>query len=403
MVSSTALCPVCGAGLDSNVCHCPRCETPHHLECWSWAGGCSIYGCGCSTLTLPAPEEPPESDFQAELTDPERVLPAAASELTILSPTVSPGDSDGLHWLRVLPAAQPLYFAVATLLGLFFSNSWGSLAWALGLALVPFLLARSRTTFDVAAGELGLEVTVFDRVLHRKRIPFEQILRLEVREVETELCAVVVQRNGSTFQVAMVEREGDAARDCQRLWLRRVVRGVQLHTKLPVTRGLRIDPSSCLKRLETLKEAHRQHRLRIFGLAALPAVLSVPALFLFYPLSLVFFATLGTLAAATLLWEAILPSGFVGNMIPPQTLPAIEQELCGRQPDRRSVTLQLEGYVLMIVEMIVLGRTGDHIPAVASLCLGLIFCWYKWTRALLLGKTLLEAENAPDDEEEPPE
>jgi hypothetical protein len=38
-------CPICGACLSRPTASCPRCHTAHHLECWEYNGGCSIYGC----------------------------------------------------------------------------------------------------------------------------------------------------------------------------------------------------------------------------------------------------------------------------------------------------------------------------------------------------------------------
>jgi hypothetical protein len=39
-------CPVCGMALEANLRRCGRCRTPHHGECWDYAGGCSTYACG---------------------------------------------------------------------------------------------------------------------------------------------------------------------------------------------------------------------------------------------------------------------------------------------------------------------------------------------------------------------
>jgi hypothetical protein len=39
-------CPVCATpfeGVEARAC--PRCETPHHADCWEFAGGCAVYGC----------------------------------------------------------------------------------------------------------------------------------------------------------------------------------------------------------------------------------------------------------------------------------------------------------------------------------------------------------------------
>jgi hypothetical protein len=41
-----ARCPVCGSSLGSALLHCGKCRTPHHRECWEYAGGCSTYACG---------------------------------------------------------------------------------------------------------------------------------------------------------------------------------------------------------------------------------------------------------------------------------------------------------------------------------------------------------------------
>jgi hypothetical protein len=42
---STARCPVCGAPIERPPRLCPSCDTPHHPECWEYAGGCAIFGC----------------------------------------------------------------------------------------------------------------------------------------------------------------------------------------------------------------------------------------------------------------------------------------------------------------------------------------------------------------------
>lgn len=41
-------CPVCGDALGSPAAQvrCERCGTGHHPECWSYAGQCSVFGCG---------------------------------------------------------------------------------------------------------------------------------------------------------------------------------------------------------------------------------------------------------------------------------------------------------------------------------------------------------------------
>lgn len=43
-----AICPVCSCDVgEGDVVACPRCDTLHHVDCWSWVGErCAIFGCG---------------------------------------------------------------------------------------------------------------------------------------------------------------------------------------------------------------------------------------------------------------------------------------------------------------------------------------------------------------------
>lgn len=40
-----ARCPVCATSLAHDVVQCARCETPHHRECWEYAGRCAVFAC----------------------------------------------------------------------------------------------------------------------------------------------------------------------------------------------------------------------------------------------------------------------------------------------------------------------------------------------------------------------
>lgn len=40
-----ARCKICGEAIEHEVIRCRRCETPHHLACWEYNDGCSVYGC----------------------------------------------------------------------------------------------------------------------------------------------------------------------------------------------------------------------------------------------------------------------------------------------------------------------------------------------------------------------
>lgn len=40
-----ARCQVCGETIESNIVYCRTCRTPHHSDCWAYAGCCSVYAC----------------------------------------------------------------------------------------------------------------------------------------------------------------------------------------------------------------------------------------------------------------------------------------------------------------------------------------------------------------------
>lgn len=46
-------CQVCGAAMTAGIVRCPSCRTPHHEECWIYAGRCSTYACGARPTPSP--------------------------------------------------------------------------------------------------------------------------------------------------------------------------------------------------------------------------------------------------------------------------------------------------------------------------------------------------------------
>ena len=40
------ICKICGEEIAGHeMVYCQRCKTPHHADCWQYAGSCSVYGC----------------------------------------------------------------------------------------------------------------------------------------------------------------------------------------------------------------------------------------------------------------------------------------------------------------------------------------------------------------------
>lgn len=58
-------CPVCRAEIGDVLALCSGCETPHHPECWEFAGGCAVFACGEDRARLVA-----KADLTAELLHP---------------------------------------------------------------------------------------------------------------------------------------------------------------------------------------------------------------------------------------------------------------------------------------------------------------------------------------------
>jgi ribosomal protein L40E len=75
-LDNEAVCRVCGTSIDGDVVLCRRCHTPHHHDCWHYAGRCSTYACGERRYIKPTPptikppmikppdDQPPHSHWQ---------------------------------------------------------------------------------------------------------------------------------------------------------------------------------------------------------------------------------------------------------------------------------------------------------------------------------------------------
>lgn len=57
-------CEICGDSLADHPCvACRRCGTVHHLDCFRWNGGCSVYGCGSLTGETTDPAGPRSAEL----------------------------------------------------------------------------------------------------------------------------------------------------------------------------------------------------------------------------------------------------------------------------------------------------------------------------------------------------
>ncbi len=50
------VCQICGDQVtDNEAVYCRACRTPHHAECWKYAGKCSVYACGATRYSAAKP------------------------------------------------------------------------------------------------------------------------------------------------------------------------------------------------------------------------------------------------------------------------------------------------------------------------------------------------------------
>lgn len=61
------ICKICGGKVGNEVACCARCFTPHHFDCWSFAGQCSIYACGGKEHRYFDFRDKPETDLLAAI------------------------------------------------------------------------------------------------------------------------------------------------------------------------------------------------------------------------------------------------------------------------------------------------------------------------------------------------
>lgn len=52
------ICKVCGDAIEYEMVCCHRCKTPHHHDCWTYNGACSVYGCLETRYVAPRSVQP---------------------------------------------------------------------------------------------------------------------------------------------------------------------------------------------------------------------------------------------------------------------------------------------------------------------------------------------------------
>jgi hypothetical protein len=95
----SARCPICGQALWGDPVYCQRCNTPHHVDCWRFAGQCAIYACGSQLAANSITES-----LQVELTaiEPVSTLPHVRKEISAAEEMHQNKRQAFRHWLREL-------------------------------------------------------------------------------------------------------------------------------------------------------------------------------------------------------------------------------------------------------------------------------------------------------------
>lgn len=162
----TPHCLVCGEPVEDDVMCCPRCDTPHHGECWDYNCGCAVYGCREASLRLGRCTMCDRPVTNAVRVPSVELVTYDRTGKAPLSPSLCAECSEAkiLSGGRVPATAAAIVVvgcgAVLTLLGehsLTRLGSWGALGVGLGaLAGIMWLLSSLVTEMGRNAGDLPM-------------------------------------------------------------------------------------------------------------------------------------------------------------------------------------------------------------------------------------------------------
>lgn len=376
-------CPVCGVPLAGEVRACERCDTQAHPDCWDWAGGCAIYGCGA----VPAAPRPGRGLLE------ERPGPAAPHQLVIQAGVVR-------GWFDPVPGAlTPCWWTLATLLA-----PLGGIGFLVVPAL-PFVLSRVRWRFDSGARAFEYSVTVAGLPVSRRRIPLSDVARLEVRDDEVNLRLVLVLSDGTSLELSPDVSSDPLA------WrrVRALAHGVQVHTGIHVTSALLMDPTTCEKRLIALKVGHGQVAVRARFMARVSsvtagalAVVMVTSGTMPWALPALALLAAGHLGRRAMDGAAAADSPFLRDgLVRPSALPELERQVQALQVGRASAGAYAFGSAALVAAAWFWSGTAGGPIALVMAAMGSAVSAARWAGSGALGRLLATAEMGRD--ERPPD
>ena len=139
-------CPVCATVIKEEPRLCERCETPHHQDCWDYAGGCALFGCRPGKRAIVRNES---VDLIASMNKWMWAYRAYSKCFTMTACTLSLVYLLGVSMVLISGFFPTNFLALSLLFILSTVHSFLFLAWfisAMGMAvfIVPALLARRR-------------------------------------------------------------------------------------------------------------------------------------------------------------------------------------------------------------------------------------------------------------------
>ena len=139
-------CPVCATIIKEEPRLCERCETPHHQDCWDYAGGCALFGCRPGKRALVRNES---VDLVASMNKWMWAYRAYTKCFTMTALTLSLVYLFSISIIFISGFFPTNFFALSLQLVLSTVHSFLCLAWfisAMGMAvfIVPALLARRK-------------------------------------------------------------------------------------------------------------------------------------------------------------------------------------------------------------------------------------------------------------------
>lgn len=121
-ITATGRCPVCGSSIGRDAKSCKRCAVGYHPDCWTYAGGCAVYG--CRPVTSRAAPAFDVRDFPQSCEQAGRQLARLGAGMTRDVLALALGSLLGVAFWDLMDAYGGVFFLMWFLLGLAYLLYW---------------------------------------------------------------------------------------------------------------------------------------------------------------------------------------------------------------------------------------------------------------------------------------